>query len=83
MDSVINFFKKIFDTSGFMPRWSCGRWTDVHGWVYIVSNLVIGFSYFAIPVMMVYFIRKREETPFKAVFVLLACLLFFVELRIL
>ena len=60
-----------------MPRWSCGRWTDVHGWVYIISNLVIGLSYFAIPVLMVYFIRKREETPFKGVFVLFSLFIIF------
>jgi PAS domain S-box-containing protein len=77
MDSVINFFKKIFDTSGFMPRWSCGRWTDVHGWVYIISNLVIGFSYLAIPLLIVYFIRKKKEVPFKGVFVLFSLFIIF------
>ena len=77
MDSFINFLKNLFDTNGFMPLWSCGRWTDVHGWVYIISNLVIGLSYFAIPVMMVYFIRKRKETPFKAVFLLFSLFIIF------
>ena len=22
----------LFDTSGFVPRWTCGHWTALHGW---------------------------------------------------
>jgi len=58
----------LFDTSGFPPRWTCGLWTPVHGWIHIVCDLLISGAYFAIPVILVWFLRKRKDVPFPAVF---------------
>jgi PAS domain S-box-containing protein len=77
MDSFIDFFTKLFDSNGFMPRWVCGRWSETHGWLYIISNLIIGLSYFAIPILMVYFVRKKKEIPFKRVFILFSLFIIF------
>ena len=70
MDSFIDFFSKIFDSTGFMPRWQCGSWTSAHGWMYILSNLNIGIAYLTIPLMLVLFIRKRKDAPFPKIFLL-------------
>lgn len=52
-----------------MPRWVCGKWTSFHGWLYIISDVVIFLAYMAIPFAMVYFVRKRwNELPFRHVF---------------
>ncbi len=52
-----------------MPRWVCGQWTPFHGWMYVISDLVIFFAYMAIPFALVYFVRKRwHDLPFKWVF---------------
>ncbi len=42
MNQVVDFFKKLLDTSDFPPRWHCGNWTGFHGWLYIASDLLIG-----------------------------------------
>lgn len=52
-----------------MPRWVCGEWTPVHGWLYIISDVVIFLAYMVIPFAMVYFVRKRwDDLPFRHVF---------------
>jgi signal transduction histidine kinase len=69
MEQIIDFFRKLLDSDQFMPRWVCGQWTPFHGWMYIVADLTIFLAYMAIPVAMVYFVRKRwGDLPFKGVF---------------
>lgn len=67
---MIDFFLKLFDTSGFPPRWYCGRWTEGHGWLHIVSDVGIWSAYFAIPLLLLYFIRRRLDVPFRRIFLL-------------
>lgn len=69
MDTVFEFFRKLFWTESWPPRWYCGEWTDFHGWLYIFSNLAIWAAYFAIPLVMLYFVFKRkDEIPFIRIF---------------
>jgi PAS domain S-box-containing protein len=69
VDVISNFFLDLFSSDGFPARWVCGKWTPFHGWLYILSGLAIWLAYFAIPVLMVLFIRKRKEAiPFGRVF---------------
>jgi len=69
MEQLLEFFRKLLDSEQFMPRWVCGKWTPFHGWLYIISDLVIFAAYMAIPFAMVYFIRKRwGDLPFRGVF---------------
>ncbi len=77
MKSFFEYFKELFQTSDFMPRWICGHWTEAHGWLYILSNIVIGLSYFAIPVMLFVFIKKKKNIPFKGVFFLFSLFIIF------
>jgi hypothetical protein len=51
MDQVLEFFRKLFDTADWPPRWHCGNWTGFHGWLYIISDLLIWSAYFAIPLL--------------------------------
>lgn len=69
MNEVIDFFEKIFLAENWPARWTCGRWTGFHGWMYIISDLAIWSAYFAIPVIIILFIQKRkEELPFLKIF---------------
>lgn len=69
---VSGFFSSVFDTSQWPARWHCGVWTPFHGWMYILSDILIWLSYFAIPVILGYFVYKKqvEKIPFKIVLVL-------------
>jgi signal transduction histidine kinase len=67
---MLEFFTKLFDTSGFPPRWHCGLWTAGHGWLHILSDLGIWAAYFAIPIILLIFASKRPDVPFRKVFLL-------------
>jgi PAS domain S-box-containing protein len=72
MDDFINFFSQLLDPSGFPARWQCGRWTPGHGWLHILSDLGIWSAYFAIPLTLGFFVRRREDLPFRSIFLLFA-----------
>ena len=54
------FFSKLFDTSDFPARWHCGDWDPFHGWLHILSDIAVWAAYFAIPLMLVHFARKKS-----------------------
>ena len=70
MAQVIEFFEKLFGTESWPPRWHCGRWTDFHGWLYIISDLAVWAAYFVIPIFLIKLIRQRPGIPFPRVFYL-------------
>ncbi len=67
---MIDFFKHLFDTSGFPARWHCGTWSSRDGWIYIISSIGIWSAYVAIPIVLSYFILRKKQLPFRGVFVL-------------
>ncbi len=70
MEVLLDFFEKLFSTRDYPPRWQCGNWSDFEGWLYIGSNVAIWGAYFAIPLLMFYFVRQRRELPFRGIFFL-------------
>ena len=72
MEQVIDFFKKLFDYSDWPPRWHCGRWTEFHGWLYIISDLLIWSAYFSIPLVIIKFISKKQDVKFVKLYFLFA-----------
>lgn len=70
MEQVLHFFTNLFGTESWPPRWHCGEWTDFHGWLYIISDLTIWASYFAIPVILLTFLTKKKDIPLPTVFLL-------------
>lgn len=65
---VAGEFSRLFDTSDFPPRWHCGTWSSVHGWTHIISDLMIWSAYLAIPIALIYFIKRRKDMPFGPLF---------------
>lgn len=68
---MLDFLRKLFDTTGFPARWNCGAaWgqTPFVGWMHIVADLLIWGAYTAIPLVLVYFVLKRRDLPFPRVF---------------
>ena len=69
-----------FDTTGFPPRWQCGSaWADHPwiGWLHILSDIVIFLAYFAVPVVVMYFVRQRDDLKFPPIFYGFLALIFF------
>jgi PAS domain S-box-containing protein len=72
MDQVIEFFEKIFDSSDWPPRWHCGQWSGFHGWLYIISDLLIWSAYFTIPLVILRYISKKQGIRFIRLYFLFA-----------
>jgi PAS domain S-box-containing protein len=72
MGQVTNFFKKLFDSSDWPPRWYCGQWTQFHGWLYIISDLLIWSAYFSIPLVILRYIFKKQGVKFIKLYFLFA-----------
>ncbi|WP_114749937.1 sensor histidine kinase [Pleomorphovibrio marinus] len=73
ISALIDFFQRLFDTSGFPPRWLCGNeWTDFLGWFYISSNLLVWSAYFAIPVIIIGYLIKKRDLKFHTGYFLFA-----------
>ena len=72
MNDVIDFFAKLFDTSDWPPRWHCVKWTDFHGWLYIISDLMIWGAYFAIPIIIIRYISRKKHAKFIRLYFLFA-----------
>ncbi|MEO0455236.1 MAG: GAF domain-containing protein [Cyanobacteria bacterium P01_A01_bin.114] len=54
----------------YIPHGHCYLWQTPLVGLHVTSDLLIALAYFSIPSMLVYFIRKRQDTPFTEVFLL-------------
>ena len=72
MNQVWEFFSRLLDSSDWPPKWHCGRWTEFHGWLYIVSDLLIWSAYFTIPVVIIKYISKKQGIQFIRLYFLFA-----------
>jgi len=66
----LNVFTHIFDSSGFMPHGHCFLWKPTLLWGFVLSDALIATSYFSISFALWYFVRKREDLPFKWLFIM-------------
>lgn len=72
MNQLTEFFSKLFDYSDWPPRWHYGNWSSFHGWLYIVSDLLIWSAYFIIPVTIIKYISRKRDAQFVKLFFLFA-----------
>jgi len=54
--------------SDFMPHGYCYLWNPRILWLNVISDGLITLSYYAIPVILIYFIRKNHTLPFNRIF---------------
>jgi hypothetical protein len=77
MEQLIEFITNIFGTADWPARWHCGKWSELHGWLYILSDMGIWLAYFIIPVIIIYFAQSRPNTPFLSVYWLFGAFIIF------
>jgi len=51
-----------------MPHGYCYFWNPLVLWLHVVSDALITLSYYLIPIILVYFIRKNRDIPFNRIF---------------
>ncbi|HEX4004257.1 MAG TPA: PAS domain S-box protein [Candidatus Acidoferrales bacterium] len=59
---------KLFGSSGFMPHGMCYLWNARLIYLHVISDGLIALSYFAIPLILIWLVRKRRNVPFGWVF---------------
>lgn len=77
MEQITDFFEKLFSTADWPARWSCGTWTEFHGWLYVISDIAIWAAYFVIPILLILFIKKKPSLPLPTVFWLFGAFILF------
>ena len=55
-------------SADFMPHGYCYMWDPSIVWLHVISDGLIAFSYYAIPVILIHFIRKNHDLPFNRMF---------------
>ena len=51
-----------------MPHGYCYLWDPRIVWLNVISDSLITLSYYCIPIVLIYFIRKRRDLPFNWIF---------------
>lgn len=59
-------------TGSFMEHGYCFNWEPLLVWMHVGSDIIIGLSYYSIPIAMFYFVSKRKDLPFRTLFLLFA-----------
>src|SRR5262249_13725910 len=52
----------------FLPHGTCYLWNPRIVWLHVISDAIITFSYYCIPLALIYLIRKRRDLPFNWIF---------------
>src|SRR5579863_3362578 len=64
---MTKFFSQLLSPE-FMPHGYCYLWDPRIVWLNVVSDALITLSYYCIPIVLIYFIRKRRDLPFNWIF---------------
>jgi C4-dicarboxylate-specific signal transduction histidine kinase len=63
------FLTNLF-SSDLMPHGFCYLWKPEIVWLHVISDSIIALSYFTIPAVLLYFVRRRPDLPFHWMFVM-------------
>jgi PAS domain S-box-containing protein len=69
------FLAKLF-SSDFMPHGHCYFWRPEIVWLHAVSDGLITAAYYVIPVILIFFVRKRRDLPFQWIFLMFGLFIF-------
>ena len=65
---MYEFITQLFDSENFMPHGMCLLWAPEVLWLHVVSDIVIAISYFSIPYIIFYVMRKRKRIAFQWIY---------------
>ncbi|MEM9541660.1 MAG: ATP-binding protein [Cyanobacteria bacterium P01_E01_bin.42] len=65
-----NFWQTLISPHHYIPHGHCYLWQTPLVGLHASADFAIAFSYYCIPLMLIYFIRQREDVPFRGLFVL-------------
>ncbi|MEH1929214.1 sensor histidine kinase [Nostoc sp.] len=62
---MLEFLQNLFSDSSFIPHGHCYLWKPTLVWLNIISDSLIALVYYSIPIILIYFVHKRKDFPFK------------------
>ncbi len=68
--NVSEWLREWFSPQGFMPHGQCYLWEPNLLWLHAIADSLISLAYFSIPLLLIYFVRQRQDVPFERVFAL-------------
>src|SRR5919108_1441910 len=72
----MEFLKNLFNSGGFMPHGHCLLWQPTAVWLHVISDSLITLAYYSIPIILLYFVRKRRDLAFQWVFLMFGAFIF-------
>ncbi len=64
----MDWINRLFSGSGFMPHGYCYTWDPLLIWLHVAADACIAVAYFAIPLTLVHFVRRRRDLVFRLLF---------------
>ncbi|MEM9004696.1 MAG: PAS domain S-box protein [Cyanobacteria bacterium P01_F01_bin.86] len=62
--------QNLFFPNQFIPHGHCYLWQPQLVWLHLLADVMIAIAYYSIPIMLVHFVRKRQDVPFPDIFLL-------------
>jgi len=62
----------LFDLTKLMPHGYCLVWNSALLWLHVLSDALIALSYYSIPLILLYYIRKHKDFPFNKLLLMFA-----------
>lgn len=72
----MEFFKKLFDSSSFMPHGHCYFWKAEVLWTNIIGDGLTVIAYYTIPFVLVFYAKKRKLPELNLVLLLFGLFIF-------
>jgi len=66
---MLDRFAALFNSDDFLPHGHCFLWQNDILFLHVISDAAIALAYYLIPVFLLYLTRRRQDLPFKGVFV--------------
>ncbi|WP_179228396.1 PAS domain S-box protein [Leptolyngbya ohadii] len=67
---MLNSLRAIFSVGPFVPHGHCYLWKTGLVGLHITADTLIALAYYSIPIALFYFVRQRQDLPFKWIFLL-------------
>jgi len=61
-------FTQAFAPPHFVPHGQCLLWDPPLLWLNVVSDSIVAIAYYSIPLLLIYFVSKRRDLPFRGIF---------------
>ncbi len=67
---MLTIFQNLLSSRSFIPHGHCYLWKTQLVLLNVISDSLIALSYYSIPFLLVYIVRKRGDMPFNSIFFL-------------